>query len=238
MLQNGCFSTCKIRKRQRQNPSVLRRRIRLLVPDSDVQCFFRTGADAVAAADTLHAVRLFAGIDIHLAGLCAGTAVNTRTLIEAHADEGETVEESIECSQRAEVFAERAVHDEPRYDDDAEYDKFPVKEPSELRTDDRIRGVCDAAGDRAGRADVLTECRRQRHRERQQDHQDQKHCVLQIAQVLIQFKLILLIERNKIQKILDKAEGAKEATYDTAAKSADKDQDTQDVVRETERQAA
>ena len=79
-----------------QNRSVLRRVGRLFIADAEVKCFFRAGADAVTATDTLHAVRFFGRIDIHLAGMRAGAAVDALALVEVHADEGEAVEESVE----------------------------------------------------------------------------------------------------------------------------------------------
>ena len=95
-----------------QNRSVLGRVVRLLLEDTDVKCFSRTGADAVAAADTLHAVRLFAGVDIHLAGMCTGAAVDAFALIEVHTHERNPVEETVEGAKRAEVLAEGAVYNQ------------------------------------------------------------------------------------------------------------------------------
>ena len=159
-------------------------------------------------------------------------------LIQVHADECETVEESVECAKRAEVFAERAVDDQGRNDDDAQHDEFPVKEPPELRAEDGLPEVCDDARDRAGWAQVLAECRRQGQGDRKQDDQDQKDSVLQIAEVLVELELILFIEGNKIQEILKESERAQETADDASEECAEKDQKTQYVVGETEPKSA
>ena len=59
---------------------------------------FGAGTDTVAAADALHAVRLSARIDIHLAGSRAGAAVDAGGLVEVHADKREAVEESLKST--------------------------------------------------------------------------------------------------------------------------------------------
>ena len=61
-----------------------------------MECFLWAGADTVAAADALHTVRLFARIDIHFAGICAGAAVDTFFFAKVHADQGEAVKETVE----------------------------------------------------------------------------------------------------------------------------------------------
>jgi len=69
----------------------------------------RTGVHAFPAPDAFVAVWRRVGIHVHLARLRALPAVHTGVLIHVHSDKTYLLEQSVERSQRTDVFAERPI---------------------------------------------------------------------------------------------------------------------------------
>ena len=104
-----------------------------------MQSTLRASPDTIPAADTLHAVGICCWIDIHLARFDTSLAVHTGTLVKMHAEERKFVEQSVERTQRAKVFAERSVHDQRRYDHDPQHQKFPLEDCAQLFSDGTVQ---------------------------------------------------------------------------------------------------
>ena len=58
----------------------------------------RALSDAVAAADAFAAVGVDGRVDVHLACLGAGVAVNAFRCVEMHAVEGDLIKETVDCA--------------------------------------------------------------------------------------------------------------------------------------------
>ena len=73
---------------------------------------------AVAAADTFGRINVFCNFNTHFAGLFALHTADTFGLVKAHVVNTELVKESVKCTKRAKVFAERSVDKHRQNEDD------------------------------------------------------------------------------------------------------------------------
>lgn len=92
-----------------------------------------TGPGAVAAADAFRAVWRFNGVNAHVAGFGAQTAIHTGILIHAQAIQRRSVEQSVCSPQRTNIFAEWPINedrDQNCYNEDR---CLPLKQKSHHR---------------------------------------------------------------------------------------------------------
>ena len=94
--------------------------------------------NAFAATDALGMVGCTGHIDVHLANLRARTARDAFACVDPNSQQGHLVHEPIECPQRANPLAERAVEQNAQHYHGNENEKFPGKELSQRRSDARI----------------------------------------------------------------------------------------------------
>ena len=127
-------------------------------------------------------------IHIHAAGTRACTAGNASRPVNPHLHEGKAVEEGVERTQGTEPFAERPIEEHAQNHHCQKEDELPAEEHSQGGTD---TGICGSQGQsplqNTLRAELLAEKRLAhssavRNHRRKQDHEEQEHQILQIAQ--------------------------------------------------------
>ena len=90
----------------------------------------RAGIYTFPAADALTAVRSHGRIDIHLAGFRTGFAADAFVRIKMQTVKGDLIEETVDCAQRADIFAERPVYDKACRKDQTEYHELETEKIS------------------------------------------------------------------------------------------------------------
>lgn len=119
-----------------------------------------------------------------------------------------SIEESINGTQRAEVFAERPPDDQSQQNADSQNREFPEKDSAKQRTDGAVRNSQHAAGKSAGGAKTLAEEGNPREYEGECQRQDEEQ-VFQPTKRLISLETVCSDrERNQMNQLLKPPHGA------------------------------
>ena len=148
----------------------------------------RAGLHALPAADTFCAVRHHMRIHLHAADPAAGAAVDAGLAVHPDPEQAEPLEQGIEGSQRADVFAERPVDHHRSRDAQDQQEHLPPEKPAE-RGPQRIieQHMRHPALQRPDGTNIFAEKRITSPvpapvQEGQSDHKDRQDDVLQISQ--------------------------------------------------------
>ena len=173
----------------------------------------RTRLHTGAAADTFRMVRRFQDIDIHLARRNTALASDAFITLDLDAEKGYLVKERVDCPQRADPFAERAVKQNAQHHDGGKNRTLEGEQLAQRRANARIaERQRDRPFQNALRADVFAE-ERVAHtdgvggKHRQQDHKHDQNDVFEIAQRLELF-CRELFAGDFVQQILQPTERA------------------------------
>ena len=90
----------------------------------------RAGRLAVSAANTVRSVGLFVDRNVELADFLAGCAFCAFCLVDFKSVEGNFIENSVNCSQRTDISAERAVDYNRRNNRKNQNGKLPPEDKS------------------------------------------------------------------------------------------------------------
>lgn len=205
------------------------------MPKAQLQCAFWAGLDAVAAADALGAVGLFAGIHAHPAFFGAFAAVDTRIFVKLHTVQGEFIEQTVDGTQGAQVFAEGTPDGKTGGGNEDQQKKLPQENATKLRPDHMIPDGEENTRNGSGGAEVLAEEGGQRHEGGQTDDQDEQYGVLETAKRLVDLKMIPFGNAgNEIQQLLEKSEGTQQAAHRPTQNRAEKQQQSYNIVWKAE----
>lgn len=189
-------------------------------------------ADALTAPDALCVGGVFRRVHAHAAHLLACPAVGALVPVHVQLHHGYFVKGRVKGSQRAQVLTERTVNHHARRDQDEEQAELPRKQLSKDRKQLRVRKGQQDSRQRARRAYVLAEYRRQLERHRQDHYQEKENDVLQLPQRSIPPEGLHLYRKgNFVKQVLQKAKRADQSADKPPQECSEKDQQPQHVVR-------
>lgn len=195
------------------------------------------GCSAFSAADAFCRLRIFDRIDIHSADAGALAAAHTLVFIHCQAIEADLIEQTIDRTEWTEELAEEAIDNHAACDGDDQQRELPVKEPANRLLQFGVRAQqWNAARQRAGGTDVLTECRLAhaddigdgyRHDADEYDQND-------VFEILCKRRQAQLLpgQRNFTDDFLNQTERAQETAHKAAQKHADCQQEAYDIETE------
>lgn len=203
----------------------------LFLQDPHMQCLFGAGPDTIAAPDALHTVRRFRRVDTHPANLGAFAARHTFAAVKFGVKERKLIEEAIDGTKRAQIFAEGPPDDHAHQNDGQKHRKLPCEQPSQKRADTFIPKRQQNSGNRAGRADVLAEKRREGIKHGQHNHQDQNR-VFEKAQQLISLEPVHFLRKGYLMnQFLQQAHRTKKATNCSSQHRSKKEYKPYHIIR-------
>ena len=173
----------------------------------------RAGFAASSAADAFRAVGFFHRVDLHLAGFCTFSTLDALVMVYSVAEYGYGVEDRVESSQRADVFAEWAVYDNGKNNCDNQNGILPYVKPSHCAAHGFVQQYQrESAFQCSGRTDQFAEIRCPLSHDiynehRKQNNKYEKNHIFQFAEQFITFKCAdFLRKRNLVQQVLDQSE--------------------------------
>lgn len=202
-----------------------------------MNCAGGTCGSTFAAANALCRLRIFDRIDVHPADVGAFAAVHALVFIHRQTIEAYFIEQAVDCAERTDEFAEKAIDNDTAYDGDDQQSELPIEEPANCLLKLRVRAQqWNAAHQRAGRTDVLAECRfahaydigdSHRHDTDKNDQND----VFEILRKRRQTQFFLG-QRNLGKELLNQTKRTQETTYEAAQQYANCKQKSYNIEAE------
>ena len=151
--------------------------------------------------------------------------MNAPVCVQVGAVQGESVEQAVNCPQRAQIFAEGPVDHQAGRRDPEQHKELPQENASQLGAHHAVPSGQQDPRQGAGGAEVLAEEGRQGIQQRKNHHQQHQNGIFQPAQRPVQPEVIPLVYAgNFIQQLLKKPKGAQKAAYGPPQHRAEKQQ--------------
>ena len=192
---------------------------------------YKTGRNGICRAyaltlpttDTFRTVDILRYFHTHGANLLTSAAMVAAGSVYFHVIKAESLEQSIESTQGADIFAEGSANQYGRKNGQYQQNHFPVEQPANHLPQ---AFICQHQGNTAFqcpcRTNILAEVRRRNAKGigkeyRQQYNRYSQHHIFQIPQSLIQlYRNFYLWTFDFIEQVLQKTEGTKEAADHSA----------------------